>query len=55
MLENGPGYGFGLSGVEGILLPHYPLQFRKLSHHLGDQVGFAQVSGPLDVLPGWRI
>ncbi len=47
-------YGFshfrGFSRQQGVFPAHHALQFGKLSHHLGVEIGFGKVSGSID---GW--
>ncbi len=45
MLEDGLGDGWRFAGAQGVVAPHHALQGGHLDHHVGDQVGFAQLGG----------
>ena len=51
VLCNGRGDRFILSTVAGVISAHGALEFWKLSHHVGQQIRFAQLSGTTGYIP----
>ena len=47
LLVQGPGDFLRLSGDQGVMPPHDPLQLRKLAHQVRQQIALGQPGGPL--------